>query len=278
MTKFRSAVELSQAIVESEADQLLAEGNIPGAAHALGEFDSSKLADGTRRVFSHIDLKAMALPLYDIAFHEPTPERLDAANDTYGLLSDLIEQELAHLNEARTYKERGDYLGRLGELTIFSLLLREGIEHGVAAVPIPASRADDKYRHIDFLLTPVGTGRIDDGWPFQVKLARRKNVLQHEAASDVPVIALEDLDPDYFNQPEHRRALPQRILRELAGTASNRDLKNLSFATSSLYEHLLGTKRVRNAERRNLELGKIVSRFFHVQLPELDLDLQPAQA
>lgn len=268
MLEMRPTVERPQHLVEEEVDALLLRGDILNAAHVIGELGQG---DNTQ-AFSHTDFKALSLPLYELAFHPATEARIDAANDTYGLLAGLIETELAKLAQAEP-KDRGDYLGRLGELTIFSLFLRDGIHPDAVTVPVPATRQADKYGAIDFYLTPVGTGRINDGWPFQVKLSNY-GAEEHRKKSSIPVVSLETLDGRFYRKPEHPRSLPQRLLRELEGTSTDSDLGRLAHATSALYETVLENKKVRSARRRNWELGKMARRFF----ADLTPDLQPATA
>ena len=268
MRELRPMVERPPHLVEEEVDALLLRGDVLNAAHVIGELGQS---DSTQ-AFSHTDFKALSLPLYELAFHPPTEERIDAANDTYGLLAGLIEDELAKLAEAAP-QDRGDYLGRLGELTIFSLFLRDGIHPDAVTVPVPATRQADKYGAIDFYLTPVGTGKIDDGWPFQVKLSNR-GAEEHRKRSTIPVVSLESLDRRFYRRAGHPRSLPQRLLRELAGTSTDSDLGRLAHATSALYESVLENKKVRSAKRRNWELGKMARRFF----ADLTPDIQPATA
>lgn len=262
MLELRSTVERPNHLIEEEVDALLSQGDILGATHILSQVEQDDSAS-----FSHTDFKALSLPLYELAYHPPTEARIDAANDTYGLLSDLIEQELHKLENAAP-KSRGEYLGRLGELTIFSLFLRDGFNHSVPTVPVPASRQDDKFRKIDFYLSPIGTGRVDDGWPFQVKLSKYR-AAQHRRVSSIPVVSLEALDKKHYRRPAHPEALTQRLLRELSGSSTDEDLKVLAGATSALYETVLQTQKVRDANRRNRELGRMVREFFQVPLPTL---------
>lgn len=268
MLGLRQTVERPQHLVEEEVDALLLRGDILNAAHTIGELGPGD----NSAAFSHTDFKALSLPLYELAFHPPTEKRIDAANDTYGLLAGLIENELAKLADAAP-KDRGDYLGRLGELTIFNLFLHDGIHADTVTVPVPATRQADKYGAIDFHLTPIGTGKIDDGWPFQVKLSEY-GAEEHRKRSTIPVVSLESLDKRFYRRPEHPRSLPQRLLRKLEGTSTDGDLTRLAQATSALYETVLENKKVRSAKRRNWELGKMASRFF----ADLTPDLQPAMA
>lgn len=272
MIEMPQATQRPEHLVEEEVDSFLRVGDVVSAAQALNFAPDSE----NPLAFSHTGLKAVSLPLYELAYHQPTEARIDAANDTYGLLAGMIEGELEKLSNAR-FGQKGTYLGRLGELTIFSLFLRDGFNHDPAAVPVPATRYDDKHRKIDFFLSPVGTGRIDDGWAFQVKLSEWK-ANEHRRSSPVPAVSVEQLDKRFYRRPENANSLPRRLLRELEGTSTDADLQHLTFATSTLYETVLGTKRVRNAHRRNWELGRMAKRLFQNPLPDFQGNLQPGQA
>lgn len=254
-------VEYSGQTAEDEADRLLALGDILSAAHALR---MASQAETNPHHFSHIDLKAFSLPLYEIALYPPTEERVDSANDTYGLTAELLQDRLERYTALRR-DPRGKIrqLGRVSELVIFNMPLREGVKKGVAAVPIPASRQDDLLHNIDFFLSPVGTGRIDDGWPFQVKLSRKKVRDDTDTTiNDIPLITLQDLDPEHYLDPLHPDSLAQRILRELDGRSTDEDEQALTEATSQFYELLVGSKKIARPKSRQWQLGKLARQFF----------------
>ena len=239
---------------EEGVDKLLASGDISAAKRLLDRVPSDK--DPT--VFSHTDFKAAALPLYDLAYHPPTDERIRAANDTYGLIARLMHRELnAYNNFSASKNEKNSHIGRLSEFVIFNLPLREKIEEGSIVLPLPASRRNDKDGNIDFFLSPIGTGQIDDGWPYQVKAFLQTDRPDESPPLDIiPVISLEELDP-YARTPNNHASLVQRILRELAGTSTDEDHATLTAATSKFYEKVIPNKNMGRQAGRQWRIAKL---------------------
>lgn len=164
--------------VEDIIDKQLASGVALDTETMRWAFSHCDYAPGD---FPHVDFKFCANAFNVLAHSGPTEECIRDANDTYGLTAELIKRELEAYYNDELYddmsssheraNEKYSHIGRISELTIFALLSR-GIDNGVTVVPLPASRHDDKHNKIDFYLSPVGTGRTDDGWPFQRPLAK----------------------------------------------------------------------------------------------------------
>lgn len=255
-------------MLEEEADSLLANGDILAAAGVLGE---SVRADYDPRTFSHVDFKAFTLPLYDLAYYPSTEERVRAANDTYGLIAGLIDRELdAYNNFSETAKEKYKHLGRLSELTVFSLLIREGVESNVAAVPLPAPRQEDMHGGIDFYLSPVGTGRVNDGWPIQVKTFLRDDTREESDPDAIALICMEELDP-YVRTPNDQASLLQCILQELDGTSNDENQQKLAEATAKLYEKVTNSEKMHRSAGRHRRMAKLARMLFRTPTTQQDM-------
>jgi dsDNA-binding SOS-regulon protein len=244
--------------LEDEADILLSKGDINGADYVLrdltGEYTNS-------HQFFPASFKLLALPLYQLAYYPSAAGQIDAANDTYGLIAKLMEIELDSRNNfPPDSKEKYRRIGRLSELTIFCLLLRDGIGDG-DAVPVPASRQNDIYAGIDLHLSPMGTGSVTDGLPLQIKTSPTLKDRKDCAQNKVTLIAMKELDA-YASMPDDADSLANSLLRELNGTASNEDSERLSQATTKLYEIITNLRRTR-PDRRKKVLAKLVERVMH---------------
>jgi hypothetical protein len=228
--------------LEDEADSLLQEGNFSAAEVKLRESIKESI-DPTH--FSHAAFKLLTLPLYELAYSGPTEERVKASNDVYGLvMAQLMEEELTAY--ATQEKLKSVRRGRISELAFFCLLIREGIENDISAVPVPASRSDDRLSQIDFYLSPVGTGRTNDGWQVQVKTTISEVDREDFQNRSTILIGMKDIDPE-ITKPLLPGSLPSSMVREVDGRADDRDQRNLTNATATLYEKITNNPEVRQS-------------------------------
>jgi hypothetical protein len=269
MHERRTTIERSRQNAEDQIDTLLASGELLDAATIL---DASVDEGYGPADFPHLVFKACALPLYELAYHPPTEERIRSANDTYGFCADLISRELAIYNSDElcpTTRDKYRHLGRISELTIFSLLIRDGVSKNVAAVPVPASRRDDTRKNIDFYLSPVGTGKIDDGWKIQAKTFTQ-DTDKSDSNDDIVIISMEEIDP-YVRTPNDLRSLHQCIFRELNGSASDDDIARLEATTGYLYEKITGNEKTRGTRGRDWTIRRMVDKVLRaarIKTPE----------
>jgi hypothetical protein len=251
---------------ETAADERLAAGDIAGAQRIL-ETLGQDFANPD--MFFHANFKAYAAPLYELAHYMPTETRIRTANDTYGLMASLIELELLSARQTNKFSvesgEKPRRVGRINELLVFGLLIREGIDIHTAAVPIPASRKDDESRGIDFYLSPVGTGRLDDGWPFQVKTTATEDDKKKFSEKGIALISVADIDKRFASNPDKSESLAWCMLRELDGKSSNQDEERLKLATAAVYEKIANTSAVRQPGGRHWIIRKLARRFFRLQ-------------
>ena len=240
--------------LEDTADTLLVAGDFAGAQATLSEF-SKRYSEPDS--FFYANLKLFALPLYELAHHPSTEERVRAANDTYGQVASLIDLELTTRNNYPNESEENyRRIGRLSALTVFELLIRDGVQDTVAAVPIPASRQDDMHRGIDFYLSPIGTGKINDGWAMQVKTSPTKADREKYDETNIVLIGMNEID-EHATDPNNANSLARCVLRELDGTLSEQDHTKLTRATAQLYEKITHSKKVDDSIKRRNRLGKI---------------------
>lgn len=195
--------------LEEKADVALAAGAFADGEAYLDELLRTR-PDPYK--FHHAILKKTALPLYEMAYGVDSPESYGAiyedADALYGLTGQLIQHELYTFSHA--YHEE---VGRISELTFFALHLRQLFSEKTTSVMIPAPATDDK-RGIDFYKSPVGTKKIVDGQPYQIKTRATPEVRAQYKNSKVVLISMSDIDKHAGN-PNHPESLPRTILREL---------------------------------------------------------------
>lgn len=214
---------------EDLADEHLLRGDISHAREALEHLRSSK---GNFASF-YADLKTRALPLYDLAFHETTPERLTAANDTYGLIAEMIDKELS--NRTLIRKRR---VGRLSELAVIGVMLHDAFDENSVATVIPSTRQEDISRGIDLKITPLATASITDGLPLQVKTILRPVDAENSKKQGIIPIGVNEFD-EHAGKPENPDSVARSILRELEGADSAEDKARLAYASRVLFDKIM---------------------------------------
>lgn len=197
--------------------------------------------------YHHMALKNIALPFYNILRQPEVEAAKDACYDVYGWVGNLLENELEYLKNYRSKnsQETSDCIGRISELTVFSLPARDYTTES-NFVFVPASQSDDKNHHYgtDFYCIPLHGGPSDH-YSVQVKTALNDAHRAHYSES-ISLIGLNQLSPHY-NKPEHDDSLASCMLRELAGTATAEDIATLNTATDTMYNLILNQSYVENA-------------------------------
>jgi hypothetical protein len=260
MRREASPRKIYQRAREDEADRYLQRGDFTAAETSLRETQTSSSVGSTQ--FSHAAFKLLALPFYELAYHPPTEQRIQSANDAYGLVAtELLQKELTNF-AYNTTDTQFEHLGRMSELAFFSLLIREGINNDISAVPVPASRYNDMFNKIDFFLTPVGTGSTEDGWPIQVKTVASEGDTNEFHDTPITLIGMNEIDP-WSTHPYNYSSLTRTILREVDGQANDADEQRLGNATALLYEKITDTDKVRpRGGRRQWTLRRLASKLL----------------
>ena len=191
--------------LEDRADEALRFGN---SAEAELYLDALIKKDPPPHVLHHAVLKKIALPLYEMAYGSTDPEIHEKANDIYGYVGQLLQQELIDFS-SKYHRE----VGRISEYVFFALNLRAMITQETSSVVVPASGDLDKAG-IDFHQTPVGTKSVSDGLSYQVKTQATEEDQDAFASRPTILISLADIDP-YASTPHHPDSLARTILREL---------------------------------------------------------------
>lgn len=214
---------------EDLADEYLLQGDIANARAALAKLKSAR---GNFASF-YADLKTGALPLYELAYHPTTPQRLTVANDTYGLVAELIDKELSNNSIIRRRR-----VGRLSELVVTSVMLHEAFDENSVATVVPATRQEDVSSGIDLKVTPLGTGSITDGLPVQIKtILRPVDAAKSREAGIVP-IGVNEFD-EHAGSPEKHDSVARSILRELEGADTKDDRRRLAHASRVLFDKIM---------------------------------------
>jgi hypothetical protein len=214
---------------EDLADEHLLRGNITDARDALENLRSSKGHFGS----FYADLKTRSLPLYDIAFHPTTPQRLTAANDTYGLIAEMIDRELS--NKALIRRRR---VGRLSELAVIGVMLHDAFDESSVATVIPSTRQEDISKGIDLKITPLATASITDGLPLQVKTILRPVDAENSRKEGIIPIGVNEFD-EHAGKPENPDSVARSILRELEGSHTADDRARLAYASKVLFDKIM---------------------------------------
>lgn len=226
---------------EDLADEYLLRGEIENARPALERLKASRGAFAS----FYGDLKTRALPLYDLAFHPTTPERLTAANDVYGFVAEMIDKELS--NRALIRKRR---VGRLSELAVIGVMLHEAFDETSVATVIPSTRQEDMSSGIDLKITPLASASITDGLPMQIKTILRPVDAQKSRESGIIPIGVNEFD-EHAGKPEEHDSVVRSILRELEGADTSDDRARISYASRVLFDKIMAPE---SADERHAQL------------------------
>lgn len=237
--------------LEDRADGLLSLGYPEDAKILLDEFAREAYTNSTAEphAFFRALLKAHTVPLYTLAYYRLEGTGLDTtlqqANETYDIVGQLIDHGLGD-SSSIPYDEYNDRIGELSELTVLGLFVRTAIDETTTHVPVLSSRQKDLHGGVDFYFTPVGTGRVDDGRPIQVKTVATKEHIRRyrEKDPDIIVVSMGQLD-EHAQRPHNPESLAQRMLRELNGTASDDDVDALTVASRKLHKIVNKRRKIR---------------------------------
>lgn len=220
---------------EDKIDSLLARGDLNAAEFFIDEYLRWSGLDGRSKELYHVAVKRAALPLFELARGTDDPRAYDEANDAYAHVGELLARAADHFSEESPHN-----IGEISELTFLALHLGEAIDETTRAVILPATRQRDK-KGTDFYFSPVGTGKIDDGFPVQIKTVGTEE--DKDRYGHATLVHMTDLDP-HARDPVHPNSLASTILRVLEGESANDDdFQRLDDARRKTYDLILNKQR-----------------------------------
>lgn len=211
-------------------DEAIQRGNFTLAEKSAAEPECS--VDAAHK----LRLKQIALPLYELAFHGPSNERIEAAMDVYAEAAALLQAELDHFLATPAGEERERSRGRLTEQAIFCLIARDLQQEGPTVILIPTSqRVDNDGRAAaDFHLVGMKEDETHT-YPVQVKTHLSDDEAEKYNTSLVNLTGLNQLN-SHYGRPQHHNSLIKTLLRDIDGEASPSDCELLDKATIKFYE------------------------------------------